>query len=190
MIVSHRWHRVIILLVLVLVLLVSGLPGRAIGDGLDPNTKIIITSRFVLWDSTEKMIDPIFTIHMFYFNITNNHTAFYVIRINENTYPGIFQVNKSIDFNINYTDVILLIQVDINNETVLSASNIYVTDGITQGGIRRIREPFGITLTPWEWSAKEWNIFFGIFSASLLSILVGYRMVTKYRKHRGVIEIK
>lgn len=136
------------------------------------------------------MLDPDFSIHLFYINQTNNNTASYSIMMDGQTVSqGAFRFNKTVDLHLNNTDMIGLLTVTVNNATVLSASTIFITEGITQAGIRRVSEPYTIKLLPWQWSGLQWNIFYGVVTASLLSLVMGYRLVRWYRKQRGVQEI-
>ena len=88
------------------------------------------------------------------------------------------------------TEVIQVLEVSINNESVLTATGIIVTEGVTAGSVRQGLKEFLISLSPFEWSKKEWHIFYAIITASLLSVLIAYRLVKRYRKFRGVKEIK
>ena len=153
-------------------------------------TKILLTSRFILWDANEKMIDTNFDIHILYFNSTNNNTANYEINIDNNIYTGIVVNYTYIHIQLNNTEKINSIIININNNTVFSEKNIHVISGISFDSVRRAVSEFLISLNPFEWSAKEWNIFFSVIVASLIMLPISLRLVKYYKKKHGVRVIK
>lgn len=175
-------------LILIFGLLASVLGGRAIAQS-DVSTKVILESRFILWDTNEKMIDPHFYINIFYYNWSDNSTAWYLVNVDGDVRVGAFQYETTLEYYLNNTEMISSISVMVNNKTVMTANTIFITEGITQAGIHRVTRPFTINLTPWEWNAMEWNIFYAIVTASLLSIIMAYRGVRYYRRKKGITEI-
>ena len=186
---SRRWS-ILFGLVMALLVLVSGIPSSCVADDPSSIAYANVTSRFILWGSDEKMIDPQFSLNLFYFNSSMNHTGWYRIHIDDDVYNDTFQGFVSIPFNYNMTEVIGFMEVEINNESVLTARGIVITEGVTAGSVRQGLKEFLISLSPFEWSKKEWHIFYAIITASLLSVLIAYRLVKRYRKFRGVKEIK
>lgn len=163
---------------------------NAIADNLDSDTKIILSSRFILWDKNEKMIDNNFNINIIYYNITNNHTTNYDISVDELKYNGTFQYFISIPINLTNKEVINSIIVIVNNKTVFNINYIIIMRGITGNSVKRGISEFLISLNPFEWEAKEYNIFFGVIVASLISVFISLRTVKHYRKKKGVSEVK
>lgn len=192
MFIRQRQHKGILVILLVVMggLQVSVLSHYAVADDIATGSYTFITSRFILWDTTEKMIDPTFNINMVYINNSNNHTAYYEIKINDMEYNGSFEMFYTQNITLNNTENIMLFEVKINNITTISAEDINVIKGVNKRGISRSRQPFTINLSPFEWEAMEWNIFLSICTASLISIFIGYRLVLRYRKIRGVREVK
>lgn len=170
-------------------LLLAGGVNSAVAYPLDSDTKVYLTSRFLLWDTTEKMIDPQFDIHIFYFNISTNHTANYYANVGGNEINGTFQHYINLSYNINYTDIITNLEIIVNNNTVFEAQNIIVIEGISQQTITRPYEPFYLKFLPSEWTAKEWNIFYAVLISALLSIFISYRLAYRYRERMGVRQV-
>ena len=163
---------------------------NAIADNLNSDTKIILSSRFILWDETEKMIDNDFNINIFYYNEPNNHTAFYNIYVDELNYNGTFQYFTFISVNLTNKDIINSLIVKVNNETVFNENYIIIMTGITGNSVKRGIEEFLISLNPFEWEEMEYNIFFGVIIASLISVFISLRTVKYYRVKKGVREVK
>lgn len=151
--------------------------------------KAFITSRFILWDTNEKMIDTDFYIDMIYFNSSDNHSANFEIILAENYYYGTFIYNRTMNFTL--TDgTVFNLEVNINNETVLSGQHIIVVSGVNEGGIRIGHDPFTINLLPSQWRELEWNIFFSSITAFIIGVPISYRLVKRYRRVKGVREVK
>jgi len=176
--------------VLILGMLVSVSLGESVASEPETDTKILLTSRFILWDSNEKMIDPIFDIHILYFNSTFNNTGYYQIRINEYQYNGTVMNYTLVHIVLNNTEMINQLSVSINNHTVYTVNNIIVITGMSQNSIRRIVSDWLISLNPLEWKAKEWNIFFAVIVASLLTVPLALRYARVYNKRKGVTVVK
>lgn len=187
---SRRHGYILFGLVIVLMVLVSGLSVVCVADDPSSIAYANITSRFILWDNSEKMLDPLFNINLIYFNQTYNNTAWYKIRINQDIYNDTFQGFTTVQFNLNTTEVIQILEVEINNVSVLTATGIIITKGVSKSSVQTGLKEWLISLSPFEWSKKEWDIFYGIIIASLLSVLIAYRIVKRHRKYRGVKEIK
>jgi hypothetical protein len=87
--------------------------------------------------------------------------------------------------NISYNrSVISVLNVKINNITVLTASNIRVTTGITQSGIEQT-EAFKISFLPFELTRFEWNIVFSGIVGVFIALPTAYYTVKFYRRYRG-----
>ncbi len=170
----------------VLGMLLSGGLNSAVAYPLDDNTKVNLTSRFILWDMTEKMIDPKFEIEIYYFNASTNHTASYYVNVGGRAINGTFQHYINLSYNINYTDIITDLEIIVNNNTVMMAHNIMIIEGISQSRIERALEPFFLKFLPSEWTAKEWNIFYSVIISALFSVFVAYRIAQRYREKMGV----
>lgn len=191
MVIFRRHAQIYKILVIVGALLLTGLfSSCAVADDSDNNAYAIITSRFILWDSNEKLLDPHFSIHVFDFNTSVNHTSFYGILINENEYNNSFINHAKINFNMTGIEEIYKLTIAINNKTVMTALDIDIVGGVSENQVKQPYEPFTINLSPLEWSAKEWNIFLAIVGATILGMIFAYRRVKNYRKYRGVREWK
>ena len=187
----YIWRQPVFILGVVLVIGFSflGFSGVAVSEPID-DSKIILTSRFLLWDTNEKMIDSDFHIHMFYYNYTYNDTVSYDIRLNQLTYNGTFQYYKDIHIDLNNTERITNLKITFNNETVFDEYDIMVVNQITGSSIQKAISEWLISLNPAEWTAKEWNIFFGVIVASLISIPISLRFIKIYRKRKGVTVVE
>lgn len=152
-------------------------------------SSIFIDSRFKLWDSSEKILDGKFNITIFYFNKSVNNTAYYKIDLDNNISEGFFT-----DFIINQYSInesmIHYIKIYINNKTVYYVNNIIITNGVTKSTIDYANNVWTINLNPSEWSKKERSIFYAVVLASLLSVLIAYRITSKNRKNRGITTYK
>ena len=181
------------MLLIVFLMIASGLnSSRVVSQDIleSPEAIAIISSRFMLWDISEKMLDPQFTINMFNLNQSVNSSVYYEITINNNMRNGTFYSNHTINYDINYTEIIFLMTIKLNNITTLEAENIRLIDGLDGTHISTSREPFFLSFTPWEWTAKERNIFFAVLISGLVSSLVSFRLVKRYRKYSGYKVIK
>lgn len=175
------------------ILVVMVITGMGIGDtffivsalnsDIANSPSIFIDSRFKLWDSNEKMLDKNFNITIIY---VNESGFYYNIIINENNYSGMANLSYTNSFWLNETDIITLLEIQINNNTIFKENNIIITSGITQSVIDTGLSPFTINLKPSEWTQKEWNIFWSIFLGSILSFYIAFRIIKKYRKLHGV----
>ena len=194
-IIEPTYRLKIVMLLIVFLMIVSGFNSSSVvsQDILEyPEAITIISSRFMLWDSNEKLIDPQFSINMFNLNQSVNSTVYYEITINDNITIGTFNINHTINYDVSDTDteIIFIMTVKLNNITSLEADNIIIIDGFNSSGISSNREPFLVSFTPWGWSAKEWNIFFAVIVGGLVSSLVSFRLVKRYRKYSGFKVIK
>lgn len=145
-----------------------------------------IQSRFILWDNTERMIDPAFSVIL----INPNGSAYYEIDIDGNITTGLVNYSEVVDFDYTGQDIIYYLEVKIDNQTVLLAGEIVLLEGLSSSGVARPGSPFTISLAPWEWTEKEWNIVFSIILSSLLAMFIGYRIAKRYRKLHGVKEVR
>lgn len=178
-------HRIIIALIISAVLLSN--VQFAISEPVDNNTILIfIESRFRLWDENEKMMDNNFTISFFAINQSVNNT--YKITINQDIITGNFTGYYTRQFETN--DSVISIHIEINDIPLLTISNIKIVSNITAGGISQIGEPFKISLSPFDWNKKQWNIFYSVVIAAVISVIVSYLLIMRYRKINGVMEIK
>jgi hypothetical protein len=157
---------------------------------LDKPAKSIITARFILWDTQEKMIDNDFQIHLFTYNASSNYSSSYVIKINEQVMTGNFTFNTTVDISLTNTEIISLFQIYIDDVLIMQAENIIVIKGITGAGIKQSATAFLIELNPLEWSRQKWSIFWAMMTAFIFAIYPSYKIVKAYRRHRGVQEIK
>lgn len=187
----YKWRLPVIVLSVVLVmgLLLVGFSGMVASEPIN-DSKIILTSRFILWDSQEKMIDKSFVIHIVYHNYSNNHTATYNIDIDELHYNNSFTYYTTIPINLTNKEIINSIVIQVNNITVFNEHYIIIMEGITGNSVKRGISEFLISLNPFEWQAKEYNIFFGVIVASLISVFIALKSVKHYRKKKGVSEVK
>lgn len=162
---------------------------HAVGaENLEASTNL--SSRYILWDSYEKMIDPSFNITVYCFNSSSNFTAWFEIGIDNNITTGEFQFINTINFTIKRT-IINDLYVKINNKTYLSAQNILIAEGITTDNITPDNgHSLTINLLPSEWTKKEWNIFFGIVSSFLLSLPICYFGIKTSRQIVGYKTIR
>lgn len=182
--------KLFVMVMLIGLLVLGSINFNAIADNPDSNTKIILSSRFILWDEKEKMIDNDFNINIYHYNITNNHTANYNIYVDELHYNGTFQYFISIPINLTNKEIINNIRILINNLTVFNVNYILIMEGITGKSVKRGIDEFLISLNPFEWEAKEYNIFFGVIVASLISVFIALKTVKYYRVKRGVREVE
>jgi len=167
-----------------------GFIGESIASNPIAETKIYFTSRFILWDENEKMIDNHFQIHIHFKNETLNDTAYYNIRIDDLIYNGTFQYYESISINITDKQILSMIDISINNRSIYTVYGVTVISGVTKSNIERSISEFLISLNPLEWKEKEWNIFFAVIVASILTIPIALRFVKYFRAKRGVSEVK
>jgi len=178
------------MVILIGMLVLGSINFNTIADNPDSNTKIILSSRFILWDINEKMIDNDFDINIFYFNKTNNNTAYYNIKVDELNFNGTFENFISISINLTNKEIINIIEVSINNITVFNQHYIIVMEGITGSSVKRGISEFLISLNPFEWQAKEYNIFGSVLVASLIGVFISLKTVKYYRNKKGVSEVK
>jgi len=112
----------------------------------------------------------------------------YEININSIIYKGNFTGYITVPINTNET--LISISVRLNNETVYVQSGIKIMGNISYHAIDQMEKPNLISMNPFEWSKKEWNIFFAIVLSAIISVLIAYLVVIRYRKIHGVMEIK
>lgn len=145
-----------------------------------------IESRFILWDDYEKMIDNEFSIHLYYINQSYNNTFTYSIIINYDLYEGINNTHHIQNISLSNNDVISYMEIKINNETLLKAYNIRIVSGVSSSGIKRSLSDFTISLSPFEWNAKERNIFYSVIVGALISLFLSFSIVKSYRMKYGI----
>lgn len=155
-----------------------------------PDTIILIDSQFKLWNVREKSLDKNFTIHIWLPSALNNSTNNYIIRVDNNYTNGSFSNYMSKQYLLVNKTRIEVLEVYVNNQSCLIATGIRIMTGVSQSQIDAGQSPFTISLLPSEWKAKEWRIFFAIVVCAVLCSFISYRMVMRYRKARGVIEIR
>lgn len=158
----------------------------AVAENPETATIFYIESRFKLWDNTEKMLDESFTIHLIYYNNSNNNTYSYYIQINNDIYKNTTQYHTIIPIHLNNGQIINIFIIKINNETILSESNIRIIGGVSGDGIKRSIEPYTISLSPLQWNNVERNIAFSVVFSGVLSIFLGFRLVKFYRSKNGI----
>jgi len=166
-------------------MLLSGLGGVAVAAEPGGDPTVWLNSRFILWDNYEKMIDSNFTIVLSLVNESRNHTGYYEIQVDNLYYNGTFQYLETFPFDLENVTSIGLMLVRVDNETLISAQNVIVRNGVTTNQIYNPGDPWLVSLNPMEWRAKEWNIFFSVVTAALVSVIIAYRLVTKYRRYSG-----
>jgi hypothetical protein len=162
----------------------------AVAELPDSDTKVYLTSRFILWDKYEKMIDDRFDIHIHYYNDSDNYTFYYEIIVDNNIKSGYSSYYKSMNINVNDSDYINNLEVKINNETVFSGYDIVVITDIKQDQIERVDDSWLISLNPMEWRNKEWKIFFAVICSGIVSMVISFTTVKAYRKFKGVKKIE
>ena len=153
------------------------------------DTEILLTSRFILWDEFEKMIDNDFKIHIIFENETSNHTAYYEVLINDLNYSGMVEHYTVIDVSLNNTEIASII-INIDNITIYQVYDLIIIEGFTGGHVKRGLDEWLISLNPLEWSNFQWNIFFSVVSAFIVSIFVSLKLVKYYRKRKKVTVVK
>lgn len=177
-------------IILILMIIISGILIPVV-KGNDVFRSYHIDSEFMLWKDTEKMINSNFTVSLYYYydninlNISNSNIS-YIIRVDNDIRTGNFTHNVKEFFNVSNGYTIRIFDIKINNETLLTANNIYVISGMTGDSIKRSFSQFLISLSPYEWTSKERNVFYAIITASLLSIVISYRGLKRYRKTHGI----
>lgn len=188
MTISKKRQPIYIKILVITIIINMGLLGlmnfRAVA--VVPNSPTtFLTSKFYFNDGKEILIDKNFTIHMLNYNY-----SYYEIEIDELYFNGTFFNYETKNIILENRELILRIIVKINNETSLTYTNIIIMEGLSASGIQRSTSPFTINLSPFEWNKKEWNIFWAVITASLIGILISYRLVLRYRKVRGIRELK
>lgn len=191
---SLKEHGINLYSVLAIIIALSGVcimvsPVFHAQESKTSDTIIIIDSTFKLWNINEKALDKNFTVNIWLPGASNNSINNYIIRIDNNVTNGSFNNHFSQSFLVNVS-IIKIIEITVNNKSELVATNIRVISGVTQNQIDRGSSPFTISLLPSQWNKREWRIFFSIMVSSLICSLIAYRLVIKYRKARGVIEIQ
>lgn len=151
---------------------------------------VLVDSSFKLWNTYEKALDKNFTVHIWMPGASNNSTNKYIIRVDNNYTNGSFFNHAQETFLVNNTKRIEVLEVIVNNETRLLATSIRILTGITQSQIDAGTSPFTINLLPSEWKSKEWGIFWSIIVSAIICSFISYRMVLRYRRARGVQEVR
>ena len=176
------------IITVIMIFALSGvMSSYAISGQSTPDNFIFIQSRFMLWDTYEKMMDNNFNITLInYENSTMNNS--YEIYINKDIYYGNFTGFIILPFMRNESSISIIVK--MNNDTKMIESNIRIVKGITPNAIDRIDTSPFITINPLEWGKRQWNIFFAVVFSALVSVLIAYLIVVRYRKFKGVMEIK
>ena len=177
-------YRLVISLGLILLIL-SGFVVSQTTPGVPGDTKIFIQSRFLLWDTHEKMIDGEFNVTFISYD---NQTHLYNININEISYNGSYSYYTVVDINFNYSTInTFIILVDGNRS--FEAYDIQVTDGISRGFIANLIETIKIEFLPFELTRFEWNLVTSGVVGAMICLPVSYFTVKYYRKYRGAKEV-
>lgn len=151
-----------------------------------PDPAAHISSRFMLWDSNEKMLDPAFMIIL----TSNDNNSSYQITINNDVYSGNFSYNEVVNFTYTEGEIMAVLKVEIDGQLLIDESNIMIYSNIDSGVISTGRSKYTVSLSPFEWTKKEWSIFWAVIAASIYSVFVSLRLVKRYKRYRGVIEVK
>lgn len=156
-----------------------------------PDTLYFIQSRFMLWDTYEKMIDSNFTITLVNTNLTSVNNS-YKILLNDLAYEGVFNQSVSVNFDLNASySKIHSMSLFVNDVKLAEFYDIVISRGINQNTINQGSALANlISMSPLEWSQAEWSVFFAVVCGGLFAVLIAYRLVTKYRTARGVRVIK
>lgn len=164
------------------------------GVKAESNHAYHIETRFMLWDSQEKILDTDFTIHI-YSNILLNDSIIhsndsilhsYRITIDNDVQEGNFTFHESFNYSFSNNHRIMIFKIEIDNIVLVEENEILILGGISESGIRRSTSSFTISLSPFEWNNLERNIVLSVITASLFSILMGYRGLKYIRKKAGV----
>jgi hypothetical protein len=147
-------------------------------------------SNATLWNSREKALDRNFTIHIFIPLVLNNSTHNYIIRVDNNYANGTMYNMHSQKYYLVNVSKIEIMEVILDNNSYLLATNIRIMAGVSQSHIDSGMSPFTINLLPSEWKAKEWRIFWAMICCALLCSFISYRLVKRYRKARGVMIVQ
>lgn len=162
---------------------------HAQGSPQTPDTIILIDSNFKLVNLYEKALDKNFTIHIFIPGASNNSTYYYSIRVDNNITNGSMNNYLAQSYLVNVSRI-GIIEIMLDNQSRLLWTNIRIMAGVTQTQIDNGASPFTISLLPSQWTSKEWRIFYAMITSALICSFIAYRLVTSYRKARGVIEVR
>ena len=168
--------------------ILMGLPGLVVSEvnpDLPEDTSIFFQSRFILWDSGEKMIDNDFNITFVTYN-SNIHK--YLINIDEITYNGTYVNYTTVEITFNYSQINIL-TIDIDDIQVFSTTDIRVTSGVTRSRIDNFIEPHIIKFLPFELTKFEWNLVYSGIVGAILCLPTAYFVVKWYRKRRGAQKV-
>jgi hypothetical protein len=154
----------------------------ASGSAADAQSYAIIQSRFMLWDSFEKSMDNTFNVVLFSWS---NQSYNYSVNIDMQWDNGSFYQFKVLNYTYKNITRLGVIDITINNITVLHATNIRLITGMTQHTIDEYTEPYRISFLPFELTKFEWNLVFSGIVAVLICLPLAYYTVKYYRKHRG-----
>lgn len=182
---KSKYNRMLIIIIMA-VLWLNIFSIIAVAENPETATTYFIESRFKLWDNSEKMLDENFNIHILYYNNSNNNTYSYYIQINNDIYRNITQYHTIIPIHLNNGQMINTFIIKVNNETILSETNIRIIGGVSGSGIKRSIEPYTISLSPLQWTNVERNIFSSVIIAGIMSIFLGFRLVKFYRSKNGI----
>ena len=177
-------YRLVIPLGLILLIL-SGFVVSQTSPGVPDGTKIFIQSRFLLWDTHEKMIDGEFNITLISYD---NQTHLYNIKLDEISYNGSYTYFTVIDIKYNYSVINTLI-VFIDGNRSFEAYDIQIAEGISRGFISNLIETIKIEFLPIELTRFEWNLVISGIVGALICLPVSYFTVKYYRKYRGAKEV-
>lgn len=177
-------------ILLIAIMLAIALIGQAVaGQTTGEASTFFIQSRFMLWDSAEKMLDPSFTVHIWAENYSSMN--FYNITLDHVHTTGTFSRNVSVPFNLVNTSRIAIFTIAVNNVTLMTANNVVISGGVSKQTISTGSSLLNlISMSPFEWTQAEWNIFFTVFLGGCLAVVIAYRSVKKYKVFKGVKVIK
>ena len=170
---------------LVILTILSGLVVSQDTSGFTEDTATFFQSRYILWDSTEKIIDPDFNITLIAFD---NETHYYNIIIHNQIYIGNYTYYKLLNFTFNYSTMSEL-SIQIDNRSHIYATNIRVIGGVTAEKVLPHIEPFVIEFLPWELTQYEWDLFYSGVVAALIALPTVHFGVKYYRRRRGAVEV-
>ena len=169
----------------VILLILSGFVVSQSTPGVPADTKIFIQSRFILWDTHEKMIDGDFNVTCISYD---NQTHSYTVNVDDLSYNGSYQYFTVIDVHFNYSTINIL-EVIIDGNRSFGAYDIQVTKGLNRGIISDLIETIKIEFLPFELTRFEWNLVISGVVGAIICLPVSYFTVKYYRKYRGAKEV-
>ena len=184
---SGQWKILILAISIGIIILLPGMVVAQEEPGLPIDTTVFVQSRFILWDTTEKMIDKNFNITLISWNITNTYNN-YSIQVGNMNYNGTF-INHYI-LNITFNNSIInVLKVTINEKICLYANNVRVVSGVSHAAITNLVETYKIEFLPFELTKFEWNLIWSGVVGVIICLPTAYFTVKYYRKYRGAREV-